>query len=112
LAGPAADALHDKTFARLAADVQGGSPVPGALAAGAAPANPHGDESMPRFIISQIVWESSEFQMARHEEHGLAAERCRKVLVLDQFEQWLHARRNEENAELVQALRQCDGGRL
>ncbi len=37
----------------------------------------------------------------------------RKVLlVLDQFEQWLHARRNEENTELVQALRQCDGGRL
>ncbi len=37
----------------------------------------------------------------------------RKVLlVLDQFEQWLHARRSEENAELVQALRQCDGGRV
>jgi formylglycine-generating enzyme required for sulfatase activity len=37
----------------------------------------------------------------------------RKVLlVLDQFEQWLHAKRSEENTELVQALRQCDGGRL
>ncbi len=34
------------------------------------------------------------------------------VLVLDQFEQWLHAKRNEANTELVQALRQCDGGRL
>jgi formylglycine-generating enzyme required for sulfatase activity len=34
------------------------------------------------------------------------------LLVLDQFEQWLHARRGEENPELVQALRQCDGGRL
>src|SRR5262249_25497877 len=34
------------------------------------------------------------------------------VLVLDQFEQWLHARRSEENTEVVQALRQCDGGRL
>ncbi|HEV3256447.1 MAG TPA: serine/threonine-protein kinase, partial [Gemmataceae bacterium] len=34
------------------------------------------------------------------------------LLVLDQFEQWLHARRNAENTELVQALRQCDGGRL
>ena len=33
------------------------------------------------------------------------------LLVLDQFEQWLHAKRNEENTELVQALRQCDGGR-
>ena len=34
------------------------------------------------------------------------------VLVIDQFEQWLHAKRNEENAELVQALRHCDGGRV
>jgi serine/threonine protein kinase len=34
------------------------------------------------------------------------------LLVLDQFEQWLHAKRTEENTELVQALRQCDGGRL
>ncbi len=34
------------------------------------------------------------------------------LLVLDQFEQFLHARREEENTELVQALRQCDGGRV
>ena len=34
----------------------------------------------------------------------------RKVLlVLDQFEQWLYAKRGEENTELVAALRQCDG---
>jgi eukaryotic-like serine/threonine-protein kinase len=34
----------------------------------------------------------------------------RKVLlVLDQFEQWLHAKRREENTELVAALRHCDG---
>ncbi|MFI5457553.1 MAG: protein kinase [Isosphaerales bacterium] len=31
------------------------------------------------------------------------------LLVIDQFEQWLHAKRNEENTELVAALRQCDG---
>ena len=31
------------------------------------------------------------------------------LLVLDQFEQWLFARRGEENPELVPALRQCDG---
>jgi serine/threonine protein kinase len=37
----------------------------------------------------------------------------RKVLlVLDQFEQWLHSQRTEENTELVQALRHCDGGRV
>jgi serine/threonine protein kinase/formylglycine-generating enzyme required for sulfatase activity len=34
------------------------------------------------------------------------------VIVLDQFEQWLHAKKQEENTELVQALRQCDGGRV
>jgi serine/threonine protein kinase/formylglycine-generating enzyme required for sulfatase activity len=34
------------------------------------------------------------------------------LLVLDQFEQWLHARREEHNTELLQALRQCDGVRV
>jgi serine/threonine protein kinase len=34
------------------------------------------------------------------------------LLVLDQFEQWLHAKRQEENTAVVQALRQCDGGRV
>jgi serine/threonine protein kinase/formylglycine-generating enzyme required for sulfatase activity len=34
------------------------------------------------------------------------------LLVLDQFEQWLHAHRGEENTELVTALRQCDGERV
>jgi serine/threonine protein kinase/formylglycine-generating enzyme required for sulfatase activity len=33
------------------------------------------------------------------------------LIVLDQFEQWLHAKQ-EESSELVQALRQCDGGRV
>jgi len=31
------------------------------------------------------------------------------LLVVDQFEQWLHARRGEQETDLVQALRQCDG---
>src|SRR5262249_29022262 len=31
------------------------------------------------------------------------------LLVLDQFEQWLHAKRSEQYTELVGALRQCDG---
>ena len=34
------------------------------------------------------------------------------VIVLDQFEQWLHAKKEEQNTELVQALRQCDGARV
>ncbi len=31
------------------------------------------------------------------------------LLVLDQFEQWLHAKRGEENTGFVAALRHCDG---
>jgi serine/threonine protein kinase/formylglycine-generating enzyme required for sulfatase activity len=34
------------------------------------------------------------------------------VLVLDQLEQWLQAHPDEPDAELVRALRQCDGGRV
>jgi serine/threonine protein kinase/formylglycine-generating enzyme required for sulfatase activity len=34
------------------------------------------------------------------------------LIVLDQFEQWLHAKNEEEHTELVQALRQCDGARV
>jgi serine/threonine protein kinase/formylglycine-generating enzyme required for sulfatase activity len=44
---------------------------------------------------------------------GLFLEPGQKVLlVLDQFEQWLHANKQEQDTGLVQALRQCDGGRL
>jgi serine/threonine protein kinase/formylglycine-generating enzyme required for sulfatase activity len=38
--------------------------------------------------------------------------RQKVLLILDQFEQWLHGRRGEENAELIDALRQCDGEHL
>lgn len=34
------------------------------------------------------------------------------LLVIDQFEQWLHARHNDFSGELLDALRQCDGGRV
>src|SRR5262249_36487330 len=43
--------------------------------------------------------------------HGLHAGK-KVLIVLDQFEQWLHAHSADEDPELVQALRQCDGGRL
>lgn len=40
-----------------------------------------------------------------------AAWKGRKVvLFIDQFEQWLHAHEAFENSQLVDALRQCDGG--
>src|SRR5581483_5861577 len=31
---------------------------------------------------------------------------------IDQFEQWLHAQKGDLDTELVDALRQCDGGRV
>lgn len=40
------------------------------------------------------------------------AEGDRLLLVLDQFEQWLHGRREPDRRLLVQSLRQCDGSRL
>ena len=45
------------------------------------------------------------------EGHWLPAGR-KVVLVLDQFEQWLHAHGAEQDTQLVTALRHCDGGRL
>ena len=39
---------------------------------------------------------------------GLPADQ-KALIVLDQFEQWLHAKRAEQNTELLRALRQCDG---
>jgi serine/threonine protein kinase/formylglycine-generating enzyme required for sulfatase activity len=45
--------------------------------------------------------------------HGDGIPNGKKVLiVLDQFEQWLHARNEDDYSELVQALRQCEGGRV
>jgi len=43
---------------------------------------------------------------------GGLADGQKVVVVMDQFEQWLHARRGEPETELVHALRQCDGGKL
>jgi eukaryotic-like serine/threonine-protein kinase len=34
------------------------------------------------------------------------------LIVFDQFEQWLHAKRQERDLELAKALRQCDGERV
>jgi eukaryotic-like serine/threonine-protein kinase len=42
---------------------------------------------------------------------GIAAGK-KVLIVLDQFEQWLHAMKEAGNTDLVDALRQCDGGRV
>jgi hypothetical protein len=43
--------------------------------------------------------------------HGIPAGK-KVLIVLDQFEQWLHAHGELEHGELVQTLRQCDGGQV
>jgi serine/threonine protein kinase/formylglycine-generating enzyme required for sulfatase activity len=43
--------------------------------------------------------------------HGIPAGKT-VLIVLDQFEQWLHARRAEHDTELATALRHCDGERV
>lgn len=43
---------------------------------------------------------------------GASVPATKVLIVLDQFEQWLHARLDDPDAELVRALRQCDGGRV
>ncbi len=40
------------------------------------------------------------------------AEGAKLLLVIDQFEQWLHGRGEAERRELVEALRHCDGTRV
>jgi eukaryotic-like serine/threonine-protein kinase len=48
-----------------------------------------------------------------HLRRGLALPAGKKLLiVLDQFEQWLHSRKDAPTSDLVEALRQCDGGRV
>ncbi len=46
----------------------------------------------------------------RHGEGGAPGGKV--LLVVDQFEQWLHASATRTRGDLVQALRQCDGSRL
>ena len=47
--------------------------------------------------------------LAKLRKGRILAPEQKVLLVLDQFEQWLFAKRGEENTELVAALRQCDG---
>jgi len=43
---------------------------------------------------------------------GGLAPKNKLLIVLDQFEQWLHSHSENEATELVRALRQCDGARV
>ncbi len=52
-----------------------------------------------------------EMLAALRQGHGIPVGK-KVLIVLDQFEQWLHAKKDEPDTELVRALRQCDGVRV
>ncbi|QDT02799.1 Serine/threonine-protein kinase PrkC [Rubripirellula lacrimiformis] len=54
-------------------------------------------------LVASLSW------LRRDDSH---TDRQKVLIILDQFEQWLHARGDEERAELMLALRQCDGNNL
>ena len=56
-------------------------------------------------------WRLTETLAALRRGQGLPLGK-KVLIVLDQFEQWLHARQGYGGTDLVQALRQCDGGRV
>jgi len=62
---------------------------------------------------SQLSAELSLPESVADVRRGLGLGSDRKVLiVLDQFEQWLHTQRDQDRIELIEALRQCDGQRV
>ena len=52
-----------------------------------------------------------QFVAALRQGEGLSSPQ-KVLIVIDQFEQWLHANKERQDTELVRALRQCDGGRV
>ena len=52
-------------------------------------------------------------ELLRDLREGVWLEPGEKLLIVfDQFEQWLHGWRQDEATQLIEALRQCDGGRV
>ena len=46
------------------------------------------------------------------EGRGMPEGKRKALLIIDQFEQWLHAHRSGEGGELIDSLKNCDGGRV
>ncbi len=61
--------------------------------------------------VDSTVHQVSPSAQTEHVSHQ-GQEYRKVVIVLDQFEQWLHVHRCGQQTELVSALRQCDGGAL
>src|SRR5262245_22122140 len=61
--GPPATALMSRRSRGAGLTLKDGLSFPAHSRGGCGPAGPRGDGSTPRFIMRQVVWESSEFQM-------------------------------------------------
>ncbi|MDA1051276.1 MAG: protein kinase [Planctomycetota bacterium] len=63
--------------------------------------------------VANIPEETSLPELLKGLREGTWATSGRKILiVLDQFEQWLHVNRGQQDPQLLQALRHCDGGKV
>lgn len=61
-----------------------------------------------RCPLLEEQWSLAESLAALRRGQSLAPGK-KVLIVIDQFEQWLHAKRDQEHTELVAAIRQCDG---
>ncbi len=67
---------------------------------------------MLRKHIPRLAAEASLAEALAQLREGRVTEGRKVLLVLDQFEQWLHATANMDSSQLVRALRQCDGANV
>ena len=65
--------------------------------------------SVASFVDDEAAKESLPAALAAIRKGAVKTKGVKIVLVLDQFEQWLHSHREMQGTELVRALRQCDG---
>jgi serine/threonine protein kinase/formylglycine-generating enzyme required for sulfatase activity len=94
------EAAPDDTESRLLRGLRKLLPLP--LGVG------RGEGGLPRSdALSDLI-----AQLRRGRQNENADSTGKVLIVLDQFEQWLHAHRDPANSELVQALRQCDGAHV
>ena len=62
--------------------------------------------------VPRLAAEASLAEALAQLREGRVTEGRKVLLVLDQFEQWLHATANLDSSQLVRALRQCDGANV
>jgi formylglycine-generating enzyme required for sulfatase activity len=74
------------------------------------------EERILHALRKKLPWLDSQLGLpesfAAIRRRDVAPQNKKVLLVLDQFEQWLHGRQENESHELIRAFRQCDGERI